>query len=126
VNVRSARILLSLVLLTPAACAAGEDGPRVLPRDPTRPYVITAIDYHFHDAHPTPRLAAERLVIVTNQGRNVHNVTIPEIGYSRDILPGERISLGTVGALFDRPGRHRFSCAYHLDRDMTGVIVKAG
>ena len=123
---RSAGPALVVAVTLMTGCSATPDGPRVLPRDPTRPYVITAIDYHFHDAHPTPRLAAEREVIVSNQGRNIHNVTIPEIGYSRDLMPGERISLGTVGALFDRRGRHRFSCIYHLDRDMTGVIVKAG
>ncbi|HYH27752.1 MAG TPA: hypothetical protein VEA19_03125 [Actinomycetota bacterium] len=97
----------------------------MLPRDPRKPYVISAIDYHFHDAHPTPRLSRERELVVSNQGSNIHNVTILGTDYSRDIEPGERIDLGRVGDLLGTPGRHSFVCTYHLDRDMTGVIVVA-
>jgi hypothetical protein len=48
-----------------------------------RPYVVTAIDYHFHDAHPTLPIGPGRDLIVRNQGRNLHNVTIPALGFSQ-------------------------------------------
>ena len=52
------------------------------------PYVVTAIDYHFHDAHPTFPIGLGRDLVVKNQGRNLHNVTIPALGYSRDVAAG--------------------------------------
>ena len=55
------------------------------------PYVVTAIDYHFHDAHPTMPIGPRRDLIVRNQGRNVHNVTIPALGISQDVRPGEQV-----------------------------------
>ncbi|HEX9891273.1 MAG TPA: hypothetical protein VGB28_04370 [Actinomycetota bacterium] len=121
------RLLALFLALSAASC--GDDrpeGPRSLPRDPDAPWVISAIDYHFHDAHPTDPLAPEREVVVSNQGRNVHNVTLADIGFSRDIQPGERISLGPAGELVPGPGRITLRCTYHLDRGMTGVIVVAG
>ena len=121
------RALTLVVLLALPGCRSGAqdrgEGPSILPRDPDKPYVVTAIDYHFHDAHPTPRLDAARELVFSNVGSNLHNVTIPEIAFSRDIQPGERVNLGPVGELLPEPGRHRFYCVYHRDRDMTGVVV---
>jgi len=91
----------------------------------TRPYVVTAIDYHFHDAHPTLPIGPGRDLIVRNQGRNVHNVTIPALGFSRDVEPGEQVVIGSIG---DRlaPGRYELYCQIHLEAfDMRGVIVIA-
>ena len=62
-----------------------------------RPYVVTAIDYHFHDAHPTLPIGPGRDLIVRNQGRNVHNVTIPALGISRDVRPGGQVVIGSIG-----------------------------
>ncbi len=92
---------------------------------PSRPYVISAIDYHFHDAHPTEELAPDREIVVSNQGRNVHNVTIEGTGYSVDVQPGERLSLGPAGVRFP-PGRSAIVCRYHADRGMSGTILVAG
>jgi hypothetical protein len=88
------------------------------------PYVVTAIDYHFHDAHPTFPIERGRDLIVKNQGRNLHNVTIPALGFSRDVRPGASL---TIVKIADRlaPGRYELFCRLHRDRGMTGVIVIA-
>jgi plastocyanin len=90
-----------------------------------RPYVVTAIDYHFHDAHPTLPIGPGRDLIVRNQGRNLHNVTIPALGISRDVRPGGQVAVGSIA---DRlpPGRYELFCQIHLAAfGMKGVIVIA-
>jgi plastocyanin len=115
-----------LFALALAACAdtkARDTGPRRLPDDPSRPYVVTAIDYHFHDAHPSRLLDPGREVVISNQGSNIHNVTFQGTSFVRDVRPGERLSLGPIGDLLPEPGRHMFACKYHLDRGMRGVLL---
>jgi hypothetical protein len=125
----SVRLLSVVLVLVMTACSdsSPEDpGPTRLPDDPNRPYVVTAIDYHFHDAHPSRLLSPDRVVVISNQGSNVHNVTFEGTSFTRDIQPGERLSLGLIGDLLDEPGRHRFTCKYHLDRGMRGVLLVDG
>jgi plastocyanin len=88
--------------------------------------VVTAIDYHFHDAHPSRLLSPGREVVISNQGSNIHNVTFEGTTFVRDIRPGDRLSLGPIGDLLTEPGRYRFACKYHLDRGMRGVLVVDG
>ena len=95
------------------------------PDDPSGPYHVTAIDYHFHDAHPTPPLDPDRTIVVTNDGRNTHNVSIPGTGFSRDVEPGGRIALHDIGALFGGAGPHVFVCRYHVALGMRGTVVIA-
>jgi hypothetical protein len=86
-----------------------------------RPYVVTAID----DARPALPIGPGRDLIVRNQGRNVHNVTIPALGISRDVRPGDQV---VIGAIADRlaPGRYELFCQIHLAAfGMKGVIVIA-
>jgi plastocyanin len=90
-----------------------------------RPYVVTAIDYHFHDAHPTFPIAPDRTLIVKNVGRSVHNVTFADVGFSRDVAPGEQLVIRDIGKLLGGPGEHSMYCAYHIDRGMSGVVVIA-
>ena len=88
-----------------------------------RPYVVTAIDYHFHDAHPTLPIGPDRDLVVKNAGRTLHNVTIPALGYSRDVAPGNQL---TIASIADRlaPGRYQLYCRIHLEAfGMKGVIV---
>jgi hypothetical protein len=86
-------------------------------------YVVTAIDYHFHDAHPTLPIGPERDLIVRNQGRNVHNVTIPALGFSRDVPPGGEVVIHSIGDRLE-PGRYELFCQIHLAAfGMRGVIV---
>jgi plastocyanin len=97
----------------------------VLMGTPPRPYVVTAIDYHFHDAHPTLPIGPGRDLIVKNQGQNLHNVTIPALGYSRNVRPGDQLEIADIADRLS-PGRYVMFCKIHRDRGMSGVIVIAG
>ena len=95
----------------------------VLMGTPPRPYVVTAIDYHFHDAHPTLPIGPGRDLIVRNQGRNVHNVTIAALGFSQDVRPGGEVVIDSIGDRLE-PGRYELFCEIHLAAfGMKGVIV---
>lgn len=89
------------------------------------PYVVTAIDYHFHDAHPTFPIGPSRDLVVRNAGRNVHNVTIPALDYSEDVPPEGQLTITDVADRFGSPGSYSFVCLIHQDRGMTGTIVIA-
>ena len=106
---------LALALL--AACGNGA-GPGPASTSPG-PYVVTAIDYHFHDAHPSLPIATDRPVVFNNVGRNPHNVTIPRIGFAAELPVDGRLEVEPIS----EPGRYAFFCSYHRDRKMTGVLV---
>lgn len=89
------------------------------------PYVVTAIDYHFHDAHPTFPISPGRDLVVKNAGRNVHNVSIPSLEISTDVAPGDELTIADVANRLEA-GRYELICRYHVDRGMTGVIVIGG
>jgi plastocyanin len=91
-------------------------------REPPEPYVVTAIDYHFHDAHPTLPIEPGRDLVVKNAGRNVHNVTLDALELDEDIAPGSELTIEDVAGRLG-PGRYTFFCRFHLDRGMTGVVV---
>jgi len=112
-----AQLALLLVALVSLVLAA------LFLRAEPQPYVVTAIDYHFHDAHPTRPLVPGQDFVVENQGRNVHNVTIPALGFSQDVRPGGDV---TIASIADRlaPGRYRLYCWIHVvSFGMKGVIV---
>jgi plastocyanin len=88
-------------------------------------WVVSAVDYHFHDAHPTPHLALNETLVVTNYGVNDHNVTIPGIGYSANVVPGKSLAIRNIGARLGGTGRYLMYCAYHRDLGMRGTIVIA-
>ena len=96
------------------------------PQAGTGPYVVTAIDYHFHDAHPSFPIPLERAVQFSNQGTNLHNVTFPGTDFDRMIRPGRRLTVDPVSSLVGEPGRYPFYCKLHTDRGMTGVLVVTG
>jgi hypothetical protein len=117
------RILAAVaVLVLLGGCTEGPAGRRRL-YPTTGPYVVTAIDYHFHDAHPSEPIPLDRPLQFSNQGKNLHNVTIPGTDVDRDIRPGVRVTYEPVGSLFDAPGRYPFYCELHRDRAMSGVLV---
>lgn len=112
----SARAILFVGILLVTGCVSD-------PPEAPKPYVVTAIDYHFHDAHPSLPIALDRPVQFSNQGRNPHNVTIEGTDYDRTVQPGERITIDPVSSLLDEPGRYPFVCKLHADRGMSGVLV---
>lgn len=126
-------LLLSASLgLAPACGGAGEQDPAARPRKslavPTdQPWVSVAVDNHFHDIHVEDEitLSPERAFIVKNQGRNLHNVTIPEIDFDRDIRPGAQIEFKPVGNKMP-PGTYNIVCKYHASEGMVGRIVVDG
>jgi plastocyanin len=112
-------------ILAVAAVAVVALSPAVW-RTTARPaYVVTAIDYHFHDAHPTTPIGPGRDLVVTNDGRNVHNVTIPGTTYSQDVAPGDRLVIRNIAAFLGGPGEYPFFCRFHQSLGMTGVIIIA-
>ena len=93
-------------------------------RQTARPaYVVTAIDYHFHDAHPTTPIGPGQDLVVQNDGRNVHNVTISGTTYSQDVALGRRLVIRDIAAFLGGPGEYPFHCRFHQSLGMTGVIV---
>jgi hypothetical protein len=100
--------------------------PRVseLPQPTTGPYVSVAVDNHFHDVHPEDdiEVAADRPLVIKNQGRNLHNVTIETVGFDHDIRPGREIRLEPVGDELGL-GVHTIVCKYHADQGMTGRLT---
>jgi cupredoxin-like protein len=107
----------ALILLAVGGCETGDAAP------PNGPYVVTAVDYHFHDAHPSLPIVLDRAVQFSNQGRNPHNVTIEGTGFDRVVRPGQRITIDPIGSLLPAPGRYPFVCRFHADRGMSGVLV---
>lgn len=116
-----------------AACSTdapegnGSDGgfPIVVQQsdNPAIPYGITAIDYHFHDAHPSLPLTPTRTVSFVNDGRVKHNVTIPDLGFSEDLRLGGVIQIENLGRKLGGPGTYTFYCAYHAAFGMSGTLV---
>ena len=113
---RLAAVAAALAVVVVFAVARGSPEP---------PYVVTAIDYHFHDAHPTFPIGPGRALVVKNAGRNLHNVTIPAIDFAGDVAPGEELVIEDLASRFDAPGRYTLVCVYHQDRGMNGVLVIA-
>jgi plastocyanin len=112
-------------ILAVAAVAVVVLSPAVW-RTTARPaYAVTAIDYHFHDAHPTTPIGPGRDLVVKNDGRNVHNVTIPGTTYSEDVRPGDRLVIRNIAAFLGGPGEYPFFCRFHQSLGMTGVIIIA-
>jgi hypothetical protein len=112
-------------MLAVAALAVVVLAPMVWKQTARPAYVVTAIDYHFHDAHPTTPIGPDRDLVVQNDGRNLHNVTIPGTTYSQDVAPGHRLVIRDIAAFLGGPGEYPFHCRFHQSLRMTGVIVIA-
>ena len=130
---RAALIIWAALSGLLAACASSSSGsvlkaPPIVqqPDNVALPYGITAIDYHFHDTHPSLPLTVDRNVLWVNQGQVKHNVTIPGLGFSRDISPGEGFTIKNLGRKLGGEGVYTFFCRYHESLGMTGVIVIRG
>lgn len=118
---------LLLALLFAVALAACSDEPEqsgsnIRPgklQPTTGPYVSVAVDNHFHDVHADEDITfdASRPFVVRNEGSNLHNVTIPQTGFSKDVRPGRSIRMEL------EPGHYRIICKYHASDDMVGEFT---
>jgi Cupredoxin-like domain len=131
---RAASALLGCCLLAATLAACGGPGAgspslppaarvSIFPDDPSLPYGIVAIDYHFHDAHPSRPLATTRTVVFSNQGTLKHNVTFLQFHFSQDFRPGQTITIKDLGKKLGGPGVYTFFCKYHADLGMIGTII---
>ena len=120
IPVRTIRGLAAAVVLLLPGCA--DPGPVETPDD-EGPYVVVAVDYHFHDAHPSKPITLDRVVEIDNQTNNLHNVTFTELGFDRNVRAGKDLRIDPIGELVEQPGVYSFVCKFHQDRGMTGVLV---
>ena len=125
----SSRWLLGLALLLCLAGCNGASSRAPAPDDrdstilpgkvepTTGPYVVVAIDYHFHDVHPPEdvTIAGHRPIVIDNQTSNLHNATIVQTDFSKDVRPGRELRLPEL-----EPGTYDLICRYHEDRGMAG------
>jgi hypothetical protein len=130
---RRVALLAGALVLLAGACGQGQtaqdSGPPLIVQqsdNPAIPYGITAINYHFHDAHPSLPLLPTRTVRFLNEGSVKHNVTIPDLGYSRDIHVNDVIQIKDLGRKLGGPGTYTFFCKYHEAMGMVGTIVISG
>jgi plastocyanin len=88
------------------------------------PFVVVAVDNHFHDIHPVddPRIAESRPFVVKNEGRNLHNFTVVGTRISVDIPPGHELRWSRLGDHL-RPGSYQVICTYHAYLGMVGDFV---
>jgi plastocyanin len=127
---RGSRVL-AVMLLALVACSTSHaaSGPPLITQgsdDPNAPYGIVAINYHFHDAHPSIPLAANRTVTWVNEATLKHNVTFPSIGFSEDLPVGGTLTIKDLGEKLGGPGVYTFYCKYHEPLGMVGTIVIKG
>jgi plastocyanin len=88
------------------------------------PFVVVAVDNHFHDIHPVDRtrIAGSRPFVVENQGQNLHNFTVVGTNISVDIAPGHELLWSHLGDHL-QPGVYHVICTYHAYLGMTGIFI---
>jgi hypothetical protein len=107
--------------------AAARQSNRVLPGNPeptSGPYVVTAIDNHFHDIHPEDRntIHSDQPFVVKNAGANLHNFTVIGTAISIDLRPGQSFEWSTIGSKLG-PATWVVVCKYHAYLGMIGMFT---
>ncbi len=122
-------IAASLAACSSATTSTGQtnaNGDRVVYRPEPRhgPFVVVAVDNHFHDIHPVDRtrISESRTFVVENQGGNLHNFTVVGTDVSVDIAPGHELLWSHLGDHL-QPGVYHVVCKYHAYLGMTGLFV---
>jgi hypothetical protein len=94
------------------------------PNSTSGPYVVVAVDNHFHDIHPTdpPTIAADRPFVVKNEGFNLHNFTVVGTHISIDLRPGAQFAWAHIGAHL-APGTYHVVCTFHAYLGMVGLFT---
>jgi hypothetical protein len=113
----------------PADPASLEASPIVVynPEPTTGPFVVVAIDNHFHDIHPVDHteIARNRRFVIKNEGRNLHNFTVVGTNINIDIQPGHALIWNHIGDHLP-PGTYEVVCNYHAYLGMTGAFKVTG
>ena len=124
-----AAVFVGLTVLS-QACSYGSP-PASLPPPPatviynpeptTGPFVVVAVDNHFHDIHPVDQthISEKRAFIVKNEGQNLHNFTVVGTNISIDIAPGHEFVWNRLGGHL-KPGFYQVICKYHAYLGMVG------
>lgn len=97
----------------------------ILNPEPTHgPYVVVAVDNHFHDIHPVddPSIAGHREFVIKNEGFNLHNFTVVGTRISINIKPGAVLRWRHLGNHL-RPGTYHIFCKFHVDQGMRGIFT---
>jgi hypothetical protein len=122
---RRAAVALLVVLTACGTSSAAEPTPflrvETPPEPTTGPFVVVAVDNHFHDIHyqEANEISRERPFVVKNEGRNLHNFTVVGTGISVDIRPGHALVWSRLGDHL-APGTYRVICTYHTYVGMGG------
>lgn len=127
-------VVLVFVALTSACTGSSPDSTptptsaspvvHVSPEPTTGPYVVVAVNYHFHDIHPEDHkmIGQARPFIVKNETENPHNFSVVGTPISVNIPPGEEMVWDPLGAHL-KPGFYQVFCKFHADRGMTGAFT---
>jgi hypothetical protein len=88
------------------------------------PYVVVAVDNHFHDIHPVddPSIAGHREFVIKNEGFNLHNFTVVGTDISINIKPGGVLRWRHLGNHLP-PGTYHVFCKFHVDQGMRGIFT---
>jgi Cupredoxin-like domain len=133
-RVPAVAVLLALVAAACASSPLASSGPTpgsgstdkvfLKPYRTTGPFVVVAVDNHFHDIHPIDRthISTNRPFVVKNEGSNLHNFTVVGTGISVDIPPGKAMRWPVLGDRL-KPGTYRVVCKYHSYVGMGGLFV---
>lgn len=120
--------LAAVAMLLLAACATAGAHPHrpflrveTPPEPTTGPFVVVAVDNHFHDIHYAERnpISEDRPFVVKNEGRNLHNFTVIGTKISIDIWPGHQFRWAHLGDHLT-PGTYQVICKYHPYVNMGG------
>jgi hypothetical protein len=86
----------------------------ILPTSTSGPYVVVAVDNHFHGIHVDDRneIGEDRPFIVKNEGRNLHNFTVVGTDVSVDLQPGTQFEWPRIGDVLP-VGSYQVICKYH-------------
>ena len=102
----------------------GPDKVIYVPEPSVGPFVVVAVDNHFHDIHPydQTQISQTRAFIVKNEGNNLHNFTVVGTTISVDIEPGTQLAWARLGDYL-KPGSYTVFCKYHVYLGMTGDFI---
>lgn len=85
----------------------------------TTPADVVASDFRFQATAIQSRAGRSIVLSFKNEGRSLHNFSVPAVGVDVDARPGKD---NNAKIRVSQPGTLEFFCKYHRDRGMTGTI----